>query len=123
MRILATAIAAAALLLLPALPAWQAVLPGSVAQAAQRIDTVRAVVRAPGALPPPVERRMEASIEAISEQLLVGKPAALGNTQADEAAALISEVFDKVLVGYTVRSVRVIPAAQALVRGMTRSIA
>lgn len=116
LRILATAIAAAALLLLPALPAWQAVLPGSVAQAAQRIDTVRAVVRAPGALPPPVERRMEASIEAISEQLLVGKPAALGNAQADEAAALISEVFDKVLVGYTVRSVRVIPAAQALVR-------
>lgn len=117
LRILAIAIAASALLLLPSLPVWQAALPGSArtAQAASRIDAVRAEVHAPGALPPPVASRMETSIEAIAGQLLVGKPAAMDGAQADAAAALIREVFDKVLVGYTVRSVRVTPAAQAQV--------
>ena len=117
LRILAIAIAASALLLLPSLPVWQAALPGSArtAQAASRIDAVRAEVHAPGALPPPVASHMETSIEAIAGQLLVGKPAAMDSAQADAAAALIREVFDKVLVGYTVRGVRVTPAAQAQV--------
>lgn len=90
-------------------------MPGSPcrAEAMQRIETVWAEVSSPGALPPPVGKRMETTIEAIAGQLLVGKPAGLDRARTDEAAALIREVFDKVLVGYSVQSVRVEPGTEA----------
>lgn len=73
------------------------------AQAAGRIDTVSASVEG-GGLPVLVQQRMEKSVQVIAEQVLTGKPED-GNHEAD--AELIREVFDKVLVGYTVQSVSV----------------
>ena len=58
---------------------------------------------------------MEASIRTISEQLLLGKPATMGVDDAAKNAAIIREVFDKVLVGYTVTRVDVRPAEAATV--------
>lgn len=72
-------------------------------QAADRIDTVSASVEG-GGLPVLVQQRMEKSVQVIAEQVLSGKPES-GGHEAD--AELIREVFDKVLVGYTVERVSV----------------
>lgn len=109
----------AALLLYPLLVACEILALWSVpcrAEAAQRIESVQAEVTSPGTVPPPVAKRMETSIEAIAGQLLLGKSAQLDSARTEEAAALIREVFDKVLVGYSVQSVHVVPAVQARVQ-------
>lgn len=75
----------------------------SAAQAAGRVEAVTAHVTAPDGLPPLVQQRMETSVQVISEQLLLGDDL----HAADDAAKseIIRQVFDKVLVGYTVRDV------------------
>lgn len=73
------------------------------AQAAGRVEAVAAHVTAPDGLPPLVQQRMETSVQVIAEQLLLG-----ADPHAESVAAqgeVIRQVFDKVLVGYTVRAV------------------
>ena len=86
------------------------------AEAAGRITSVEAAVTAADAVPAPVAARMESSIDAIAEQLLLGKSAAMSAADAAQDAAVIQEVFDKVLVGYTVTGVTVEPGETARVR-------
>lgn len=71
----------------------------------QRVSQVVAVVEDSRSLPLPVKQRMEKSVQAIAEQLLLGKH--LGELEAGEAgyAGIIQQVFDKVLIGYTVDTV------------------
>ena len=59
---------------------------------------------------------METSIEAIAGQLLLGKPADMPAADAAKQAVLIREVFDKVLVGYTVTDAEVVPGETARVQ-------
>ena len=80
---------------------------------AARIETVEAHITAAGSLPKVVEARMAESVRVIGEQLLLGKDAE-GEAAAEEAT-LIGEVFDKVLVGYTVSHVTVTPGVNAVV--------
>lgn len=101
-------LAAILLLFASGLP-WQA-------EAAGRITSVEAAVTAADAVPAPVAARMESSIDAIAEQLLLGKSAAMSTDEAARNAAIIQEVFDKVLVGYTVTGVTVEPGETAAVR-------
>lgn len=100
---------AAILLLFASCLPWQA-------EAAGRITSVEAAVTAADAVPAPVAARMESSIDAIAEQLLLGKSAAMSAADAAQNAAVIQEVFDKVLVGYTVTGVTVEPGETARVR-------
>lgn len=69
-----------------------------------------------GALPPAVKARMEKSVAAIASQLIEGKALASyeGRRAADETT--IREVFDKVLVGYSVRDVSIEADEKARVR-------
>ena len=90
---------------------------GGHAFASGTIAAVRAEVAADGeALPPAVRVRMEKSVAAISSQILEGKAIASyeGRRAADEAT--IREVFDKVLVGYSVTAVAIEPGEEAHVR-------
>ena len=90
---------------------------GGHAFASGTIAAVRAEVAADGeALPPAVRVRMEKSVAAISSQILEGKAIASyeGRRAADEAT--IREVFDKVLVGYSVTAVVIEPGEEAHVR-------
>lgn len=100
---------AAVLLLFASCVPWQA-------EAAGRITAVAADVTAADAVPAPVAARMASSIDAIAEQLLLGKSAAMSTDEAARNAAIIQEVFDKVLVGYTVTGVTVEPGETARVR-------
>ncbi len=75
--------------------------------AAERIDTVTAAVSGEN-IPSSVRRRMETTIEAIAGQLLLGRltEAVLVKEQREANEELIRNVFDKVLIGYSVNGVR-----------------
>lgn len=75
------------------------------AQAAARVESVTAVVEADSGVPPLVQQRMETSVRVIAEQLLLGRPVADVAADSGAQAEVIRQVFDKVLVGYTVRGV------------------
>ena len=91
-------------------------LPALSVQAAARVETVTALTTAQSNLPPLVAERMNHSVAAIAGQLMEGRM--LTEVQANKAAYenLIHEVFDKVLVGYTVRKVTLEPAVAAQVQ-------
>lgn len=82
---------------------------------AAKVDRVVAVTTARDSLPPLVAERMNHSVAAIASQLLEGKDIAAVQAGNDGYAGLIHEVFDKVLVGYTVKQVRIQPAAETRV--------
>ncbi len=75
----------------------------AAAGAAARLSSVTSTVTGEQ-LPPLVQQRMQESVRVISEQVLLGHPVQAAYPQE---AALIREVFDKVLVGYTVQQVAV----------------
>lgn len=74
------------------------------------VDTVTVSVQA-GAAPPPsrVIKRMEHSVATVGDQILAGRKVA--DVAAGKASyeKLIKEVFDRVLVGYTVQEVSIAP--------------
>lgn len=90
-------------------------VPSVLAAPAPCIEQVEAKVTAAGSLPPLVQERMEQSVRAIAGQLLEGKPVAELPATRRQQEQLIHEVFDKVLVGYTVKRVTIQPAPTATV--------
>ena len=90
---------------------------GGTAFASGTIAAVRAEVATDdGALPPAVQARMEKSVAAIAAQLIEGKPLASYEERRKADEATIREVFDKVLVGYSVSSVAIEPGEESCVR-------
>lgn len=90
---------------------------GGHAFASGTIAAVRAEVAADGdALPPAVRVRMEKSVAAISSQLIEGKPLSSYEERRAADEETIREVFDKVLVGYSVTAVAIEPGEEAHVR-------
>ena len=90
-------------------------VPSVLAAPATRIEQVTAKVTAAGSLPPLVQERMEQSVGAIARQLLEGKTVAETLASRQQQEQLIHEVFDKVLVGYTVKGVDIQPSQTATV--------
>ena len=86
------------------------------AQSGVRVESVIASTTAQSNLPPLVAERMNHSIAAIAGQLMEGKEIAAVQAERASYENLIHEVFDKVLVGYTVRSVSLEPAAVTQVK-------
>lgn len=58
-------------------------------------------------VPPPIKQRMEKSVYAVAEQLLIDKKVEEIRKNSDMYGKIIHEVFDKVLVGYTIQAVDV----------------
>ncbi len=86
---------------------WLYLPPAACAGKAVLIEQVDVQVRAEKNLPEPVRQRMEKSVAVIAGQLLEGrKLTEVGQARADYAG-IIQQVFDKVLVGYTVSRVAV----------------
>ena len=80
-------------------------LGASAVQAAGTVDEVTASVEAATPIPAIVRRRMETTVSAIGAQLLAGRRIADVETARAQQEAIIHEVFDKVLVGYSVEQV------------------
>lgn len=72
-----------------------------------RVAQVEAVVGDSHQLPLPVKQRMEKSVQAIGVQLLEGMKVDELKAQENHYAEIIQQVFDKVLIGYTVDRVHI----------------
>ena len=97
---------------------WLAMSQPAAAAPPQRVEKVTAVVAAADSMPPLVQQRMQQSVQAIAGQLIDGQPVASVAASRQQKEQLIHEVFDKVLVGYTVRQVTIQPAAETKVEVM-----
>lgn len=77
-----------------------------VVEAGSSIDTIQVSIVSDGRLPPLIQKRMQASVQTIGEQLLSGR--AISETTANKGSYenIIHEVFDKILVGYSVENVK-----------------
>ncbi len=86
---------------------WLCLPPAACAGKSVLIEQVEVQVRAEKNLPEPVRQRMEKSVAAIAGQLLEGRKTAEISQAREDYAGIIQQVFDKVLVGYTVSRVAV----------------
>lgn len=68
-----------------------------------------------GSLPSIVSKRMAASITVVGEHVLVGHKVTAVQADAGTYANIIQTVFDRVLTGYTIQSVRIEPGEIATV--------
>ena len=84
-------------------------LPAVSLAAAVDVEATTAVVTSAGSLPPLIQGRMQASVAAIAGQLLEGRQLAEVEAHASSYEKIIHEVFDKVLVGYSVERVTLSP--------------
>lgn len=75
---------------------------------AARIETVQAIVGAQSSLPSMVKERMEESVRTIGEQLLAGHELPMSFQWRNQQSTIIKTVFDKILVGYSVKSVELL---------------
>lgn len=97
------------LLLFPAL---------SRAAALPAVETVEAYVTAQSApypLPLQVEKRMQASVRTIADNVLMGRAVAEVGARRESYEALVQDVFGRILFGYSVTGVQIEPGAQARV--------
>ena len=80
------------------------------------VETVQAEILAAAVPPELVKTRMEKTVSVIGEQLLAGK--SISDVQAGKAGyeKTIREVFDKVLVGYSVQKVEIIPEEKTAIK-------
>lgn len=79
------------------------------AEARGTVDAVEARIVSSGSLPGIVQKRMEATVAAIGTQLLAGRRIDDAAATRAKDEAVIHEVFDKVLVGYSVGRVTLTP--------------
>lgn len=89
-------------------------LPGAFA-AAPKIESVKASVIALKNPPELVKERMEKTVAVIGEQLFLGKFTSAVTSDKAKYEKIIHEVFDKVLVGYSVKSVSLSPQEEAYI--------
>lgn len=87
----------------------------AAAEAAGTVDEVLADVEAAAPIPTIVRKRMEATVAAIGAQLLAGRRIADVEASRAQQETIIHEVFDKVLVGYSVERVSLAPGETARV--------
>ncbi|SDE99087.1 hypothetical protein [Sporolituus thermophilus] len=88
-------------------------VPAPVGAAEPTVDAITVTVLSPAAPPAKAARRMEASVQVIGQNLLVGRKVSDVTARLDGYANLIKEIFDRVLVGYTVERVDITPGSTA----------
>ena len=85
------------------------------AEAKGTVEEITASVTSSAPIPPLVRQRMETTVAAIGTQLLAGRRLSDVEAARAQEEAVIHEVFDKVLVGYSVESVALTPGETARV--------
>lgn len=110
---------AALLIIVPCLLGAAAVSPFPVKAAAaamQQVESVRVEVLTDTATSPRIVRRMSESVKTVGEHLLLGRSTIEVAERQEHYEKLVREVFDRVLAGYTVEQVTVVPAATSVIR-------
>lgn len=72
-----------------------------------RIEGISVSISSSEEIPLPIRERMEKSVYSVAEQLLMEKSIEEIRKNSDTYEKIIHEVFDKVLVGYTIQAVEV----------------
>ena len=87
------------------------------AMAADAVEQIEAVVMTDDKkqLAEPVVRRMQASIETVGDSLLLGKEVADLKRERVAYENVIRDVFDRILIGYSVEAVTICPDTNAVV--------
>ena len=80
------------------------------------VDAVQVQVMATAVPSSRVLRRMSESVKTIGEHLLLGRSTIEVSTRREHYERLVRDVFDRVLVGYTVEKVEIDPAAVTQIR-------
>ena len=80
------------------------------------VESVQVQVMATAVPSTRVLRRMSESVKIIGEHLLLGRSTIEVSTRRDHYERLVRDVFDRVLVGYTVEKVEIEPAAMTQIR-------
>lgn len=92
-------------------------MPGK-ASAAETIEKINvSIVTVDGGQAPParIAKRMAASVNTVGEHVLIGRKASEVAENRSSYERLIKEVFDRILVGYTVESVTLKPGVETTV--------
>jgi hypothetical protein len=97
-----------------------AIWPLTVLAAAATVDKITVTITADEQPPDRVSKRMTASITTVSEQMLGGRTVDDVETNRANYEKLIREIFDRVLVGYTVEDVSITPG---IATGITVTVA
>lgn len=85
--------------------------PLATGNAAGLIEDMDIKVSANEGIPPLIQQRMQSSVRTISEELFIGSPIDRIASQQGEYESIIRQVFDKILVGYSVKKVVLEPAS------------
>jgi hypothetical protein len=87
-----------------------ALLSGIAGAQEESVETVTVDIKSSDAPPPPrILRRMESSVATVGDQILVGRRIADVADKKESYEKLVKEVFDRVLVGYSVQQVVITP--------------
>ena len=81
-----------------------------------RVESVQVKILTAATPSTRVLQRMSASVKTIGEHLLLGRSTIEVSTRRDHYERLVRDVFDRVLVGYTVEKVEIEPAAVTQIR-------
>lgn len=88
--------------------------PNSVSAAEDTVDAVTvSVLCDESVLPPRVAKRMEASVVTVGQHILLGHKVTEVTSSREAYEKLVQEVFDRVLVGYSVQAVNITPGTTA----------
>ena len=90
--------------------------PTSLLFSESAVEAVQVQVMATAVPSSRVLRRMSESVKTIGEHLLLGRSTIEVSTRREHYERLVRDVFDRVLVGYTVEKVEIDPAAVAQIR-------
>lgn len=79
----------------------------------ETVQQVRVMVITPDPPSSRVVKRMSESVRLIGEHILLGHKVTEVETRKDSFEKIVRDVFDRVLVGYTIESVRIVPGVES----------
>ena len=81
----------------------------------QQVEAIQVEIHAASAPPPQIVKRMSESVRIIGEHIMLGRRVIDIAEESEKNAKLVRDVFDRVLIGYTVEKVQIEPAQRTLV--------
>lgn len=96
---------------------WLLLLPSGIGEASgEVVEKVTVTISADQKPPARIIKRMVASVGTVGEQMLVGREHSEIVKNKASYEKLIQEIFDRVLVGYSVQTVKLVPGVNTMIQ-------
>ena len=96
---------------------WLFLLPSGIGEASgEVVEKVTVTISADQKPPARIIKRMVASVGTVGEQMLVGREHSEIVKNKGSYEKLIQEIFDRVLVGYSVQTVKLVPGVNTMIQ-------